>query len=400
MPMWPNPAGLYLDASGNLLAAGPLVAPNIGPSRVVGLTIQKSQRLRGRAYPFNSDLGAANSAFAAWRRGNVPGRIAMLGASTVAGWNSSQSGLISRRSMLSDMRDWWSRNVGSHVGIGAAPPSTLGGADARWTASGAGWALYQNVGFPRCCWRNVGPNSDTLTFADSSIEWDTAIVTVFQYVSSGGTVRFQATGGTAVDGTCLNATARFYDYTVVAATPSALNQLVITNTGSGANWLVYVQLYNSKLTPPLIFANCGAPAASAADWAGANNSGNCTALLGQLNPMVTMLAVGINDAIAGTVVDTYLANLQTIVDRVSTYSQNVVLLPLNPVTNPTTQAVIDSYMARIGEIVRCVNYAPEIYAHWKKLGIASVDGNVHGGPDDYMSMAMSILRRIVEDTVS
>ena len=212
--------------------------------------------------------------------------------------------------------------------VSPVPPNG-GSTNSEWSV-GSGWTLSSNTstsfGFDGCVF-HISPASDPVTYTPSVVA-DTYDV---YYLSSAnlGTLTIQATAGTplAIDTGIGNG---IYKVTIHAGSASSSNAVSVLHTAGGGVFLLgIVPRLNS--TKQVIICNLGIGGATSSEW----NQGPTvygTSMIQAFAPDLTIIMLGINDAIANGSSSNLVVN-ETALIGAAQVSGDVVLCSIVPTSS-------------------------------------------------------------------
>lgn len=377
-----------------LVATGPIVAPF--PREV-------------RATPLTSEFPLFNAAFEANAKANMGTSrlyINFLGDSKTHGTGSCGNSPPTdacdvKRSWPSWFRKLFVDAFGVSYGIVGIPKTNLGEkTDYRWKSVPASWWQYAFGVGNRCSYNHSGNNTDPLVFwdPDSELDWDQARLFQFSTGSgTGGPGTITATGGTPT----------VYDVSVggwrtgfvaTAARRDRWNEVAMINTSAKATLCGGFELTDSKSGNPVIFANFGVGSSAVADWISTTATGKGSALPRLMNPALTIISFGTNEATIHLAPATFVANMQQLVND-NAGTGEVVVIPPFPVADATVQSWLEQYVSAMrvpGALSGCLNlYNSSLWEQWKAAAYTAINANLHYDAVGYKMIANSVFRRLV-----
>ncbi len=219
-------------------------------------------------------------------------------------------------------------------GLGVPPTQAGSGPDSRWTIAGTGWADNSPFGFASVSnYKATSSTTGTLTYTPSGgANYDSFIVYFLKSAGNGlGTVRALATGGTNTDintGTGADG----IGVGTVTGTAGTSNTIQFTHLSGSDVYIVGVEPFHSS-TVRVRVANAGLGGTDTGNWKG-NSVFGSLACIQAYTPNLTVINLGINDAIQSFSTSTYSTNLQAIITAAQV-SGDVILQTMYPSANAT-----------------------------------------------------------------
>lgn len=236
-----------------------------------------------------------------------------IGAGTLTGTPDSYPYLIA--SQLA------TEGVPSARGLAVGPRAI--GPDVRWSV-GAGWT-EEAFGWAANSSMKGAVGSSALTFTDTTLadRYD-----VYYWTANGaGSVTAQATGGSAVTQDTHSLSVNIQKFTVSAGSAATTNVLTITNASAAEVHIVSVEPWHSTVKRVRV-ANAGVAGATTTAWVDPKSGAGSPNCIRAYAPDLTIINLGINDAFTPLAVETYLANIQTLIDVASETGDVLIHLPV------------------------------------------------------------------------
>jgi lysophospholipase L1-like esterase len=292
---------------------------------------------------YNINNGPWGVALAAARDGVRDAKILVIGDSTAAGIGGSSMASYPQRtswpSYLTQLMDDLSMPAAHGLGIPKSNSSAQP-ADTRWTL-GTGWAAgVTNVGFGGKQTNYVAsPGAGALVYNDPRVYAN--VYDVYYAVSNAttyGQLTIVATGGTTLTvNTGSQSTREIRRATVYAGSASGSNVVQMTNSGaSGIVTIVGVEPRYTSQTK-VVVGNAGVSGSTTTDWVtyhdgSTTNGWNVFSYLSAYQPDLTIISLGINDAIpsAQVPVSTYIENIKQLIAGAEAAGSSVVLKTMIP----------------------------------------------------------------------
>lgn len=317
--------------------------------------VHNSKSLENHLYNFQS----AN--FLKWRKalvdvrnGTADAKLLCVGDSTTAGIRSSTSATVPQNksypAQLAALMNAYLVPTTRGLAIPKSS-STAQVADTRWSATGT-FALGPFGSGSQVGWGNKSTywystsSTAVLTFADG-VNANTYDV---YYVDAGGAAfTIQATGGSSVPVT-VGGTLLPKKATCVAGSAGTSNTVTITS-GTGGNGRVFIIAVEPSLstTKQARVGNVGASGADTVGWVSypfnvTSNTYGSLDCIKAYAPHLTIIDLGINDALVGTSQSTYAANL-ALITAAAQVSGDVIfktMLPSSPAETPTSRIPMET----------------------------------------------------------
>jgi lysophospholipase L1-like esterase len=205
---------------------------------------------------------------------------------------------------------------GGTGGVGPFDPAVT--LDPDWTRSGdlgIGWGSFQNF---------VGASTDTITYAPLHVVNTFVIYYAKQPGHGQFTYAVDAGSPTTVDA---NAAQAIGVETVSAGSPGT-HALTISKLSGGGNAVLHVEAYDDTV-PHVRVGNPGIGSTKTADWAQSPYLFSSLPMFDAVQPDLTIIALGTNDAGNSVANDVYQANMQTLITKAK-LSGDVLLCSMAP----------------------------------------------------------------------
>lgn len=275
-----------------------------------------------------STLTQWKAAAAAVRAGTSDAKILCIGDSTTAGvgLNSAHDqGLPgSYPELLAAVLR--GGNIPAALALGIPQPS---GGDARWVY-GAGWLPFNGSGFGFGNYSDILSNGAVTATTFTPGVWSDRYDIYYLTNTSGlGSFTGQATGGSGVVQNTVQATAGIDKVTVSASTPAATNVVSITPSSSSPIHIIGVDPWLSTGHQVRV-GNAGVGFSTAVQWAavGSGAAWNAVAAIKAYAPNLTIISLGINDALNLVTTANYLTAMNTIITAAKVSGDVVLLAPI------------------------------------------------------------------------
>lgn len=303
------------------------------------------------------------SAVAAVKAGTRDGKLLCLGDSTVAGVGLNSAHDQGLPGSWPDVLAAVLRSCGIPAALALGIPQPSGG-DARWTG-GVGWNLFGGSGFGFGNYSDAASNGATTPYMFRPGIWaDRYDVTFLTNTTGLGDLTAVATGGGAVTVPTANGTVGIGKVTVSAAGPSLDNVVTVTPASSSGIHVLGVDPWLSTGRQVRV-GNAGVGSSTAVQWAAAGNGPqwNATAAIKAYAPDLTIICLGVNDALASATSAAYLAAMNTIITAAKVSGDVVLLTPIPPTAAAPAEArlitpVLTEAMRGLGQPVA------DLQKHW------------------------------------
>ena len=202
--------------------------------------------------------------------------------------------------------------------------------DAFYWNIGASWNLPMSFGFGNSCGVKATDPANPITFTPDCVAdaFDVMLIGATGY----GSATLTATGGTPIVVNC-NTTAQIIVATCYASSLSSENAVSITGTGQLI--VIAVRARNTQ-KKQMYINNLGVGGSKASDWGDQAVTGwNSKAAMAKTSPCLSIVAVGINDALNSATATAFSTSLTGVVANINV-GEVVFATPL--LTNPSTQA--------------------------------------------------------------
>ena len=203
---------------------------------------------------------------------------------------------------------------------------------------GAGWTVQSNktVGGQFPC--NNGVDLTALSFTPTDA-FDT--IEIIYYRQTGNATFTVDIGGAVLTGGTINsagATA-LQRATVSTGAAAALGTVNIKRNGTGTNLLIMAVMCYDSAKPMFNVWNGGWFGSVVADWSDSSVALSPINAINFLAPNLTIINLGINDWIAGTNLDTYLTNLQAVINAAAAQGDVILCSGFASSTALATEAI-------------------------------------------------------------
>lgn len=272
-----------------------------------------------------------NTAFQNFIKGSSDLTIAFIGASHVDGIGSEGNGSNNLRPNRGAFPKFFGEKLkdflGTRLGVFSTPTDYHFG---EWNR-GSGWTVSYYLGGTaqgRVVYNNTTSAALTFNSPDIEVDWDMVDVYLTKRPTTGGFV-MSATGGSVfTSSTYQSAGSNIAKFTCSAAVPSKNNTFTIAPSAAGQSVIVVGATFYRRNFSKLVIMNCGVGGTSAGDW----NNSTGTGLFGDevskvAGTSLTFISIGVNDQGNGSPTSAYQNNYQTLVSRLSAYSDVVAMPP-------------------------------------------------------------------------
>lgn len=301
-------------------------------NRPNGLTKYQAQAVRSAITPALPKLANAMQAYYA---GTADVRIACLGDSTTGGAYGSGTAWDNCRvfsppwllgGLLSDTFD-----ISQDSAFGTAGATgTIQNYDPRITVSTANWTVTGLAALCGNCYRNDTTEFSTLSFKFAE-PFDTIRVGYITVPATGNTFGIGVDGGPQIGASINTVAGALGILEVTRSCPLGTHTVDINKSATGAVLAIaYVDVSDSTKRRVKIY-NWGSGGQSSVGWTSvATTYGRFQQIL-LLAPHLVYIDLGINDAIAGTVVGTFTTNMQALITQCRLAGADVIIGITTPV---------------------------------------------------------------------
>jgi lysophospholipase L1-like esterase len=208
----------------------------------------------------------------------------------------------------------------------AIPPSNQGGSDGRWVA-GTGWSgAFNGVGWAgNAGWSANNPAGNLVFTPGGSVATDSYVIYYLQTASGSGQLTITATGGTPVVQATGGSPVGVRTINAVALASATTNTVTIAATNQV--YVIGIEQFSST-SKNLRIGNAGVYGTNTTQWVTTDWYGPIAAITAYA-PDLTIIMLGINDALTPLAIASYKVNITTLITTAQ-LSGDVILMTMPP----------------------------------------------------------------------
>jgi lysophospholipase L1-like esterase len=299
------------------------------------------QSVAPAAHQVPNALGRFRRALQATLAGTADTRLAVLGDSTIAG--AYGAGVIWAGGRALSPPAYLASKLSALVPVSEDSSFGNGGSggfvfDPRVTTTTANWTVFTPNWLGGSCYRNDTNEASTLSFAFAQA-FDT--IDVYYLQSTGGASFTIGVDGGAALGATVSTNGGLSVIKVTRSCPAGSRTVNINRLAGAGACPIYAVVTSNTARRAVQVYNWGVGGAKAGDWVDNTNSYNQFGGIATLAPHLTIINVGINDAIAGTTSGTFTTQMQTLIDQCQLSGDVVLTIPTPIGVSNATKAVQD-----------------------------------------------------------